>query len=416
MNDKILAPSHFDKMSVQFAMAVFSYDVSNGLKYLVEKHNYSKDLLTTAWFIKTIRRWFDLANSRNPSIALSRQNMEKYEEAITFLQRVISVFKDLKVGSGEKANWKPSQTGVIMATTTLLHLQDVLLGNRGVHFFLTSRGSQDALENTFSVVRLKGALPTPKQVKHALKNISISQFEKEKKNSSYQHAGCDFMADFLTKKKRKAVDDHGSRVGVESHQNDENNSDEEDNPNISIPTSKPNCGVEHVAQNIGSEQDVVFYIAGHCIKRVPQQYVTCNTCVSSLTLHHDDIDHMSNAAVLTILKDWTGKSLIYCKTSVFENVFMRAELIFRKFVSNGQMNGCGIKARLVRSFGDPEVSGIPGCHKIVLSLVKQYFKTRLHCYGKQEKEKALTTLKKKRSGHERSSKSLQMRKSVSNLS
>ena len=43
-----VSSEHFDKMNVGSAMHLFSKSVSAGLKYLVEKEGYSRDMLTTA--------------------------------------------------------------------------------------------------------------------------------------------------------------------------------------------------------------------------------------------------------------------------------------------------------------------------------------------------------------------------------
>lgn len=414
LNEKILNPSHFDKMSVASAMALWSAEVSQGIKYLVAKHGYSRSMLTTSWFIETVHHWFELANSRNPSSALSLKHINKYNEAIVFLRKVIDLFKNLKISKNGKISWKPIQTGVIMATTTLLRLQEELVQGRRLIYFLTSRVSQDALENTFSVVRLKCPLPSAKQVRYALKNISISQFSKEQRNSSYEYADSDFLADFL---KKRPKSEETPSVDMEMESDDElfqemsvsvtsEENDSIDNDNL-IPTTKPNSSVSTCG-----EDDIVFYIAGNTIRRVQQQYKTCKDCYSALM---DDPSSTCNASSLTSLKDFTGKSLVYCKTIVFENVFKRAEAVFQNFATTNQLKGPNVKARLLAKCGQVVIEEIPDCHCIIQSLFKQYLKTRLFSHGKRETEKILSQLKAQRARHERSSKTLEMRKCVDNM-
>jgi hypothetical protein len=49
------------------------------------------------------------------------------------------------------------------------------------------------------------------------------------------------------------------------------------------------------------------------------------------------------------------------------------------------------------------------------SLVKQFYKFRLHTFAKQERDRRRNTIAAKRSGGERASKSMQMRKSVETI-
>ena len=125
-------------------------------------------------------------------VALSRLNPDKYQEAVSFLRSVISVFKSMKIG--ERGDWKPVQSGVLMATTSVLDIQEELL-NDGYQFLLTSRLTQDCLENLFSVVRLKNSVPS-----FQMCNISIAQFLKPPggNHGNYQEDDREFAVDFLS--------------------------------------------------------------------------------------------------------------------------------------------------------------------------------------------------------------------------
>ncbi|KAJ4949703.1 hypothetical protein JOQ06_021212 [Pogonophryne albipinna] len=120
-----IEPSHFDKMKVGLALNVFSKATSAGLKYMVQQENRPLSYLTTAWFLEQVDRWFDLMSSRHPITALSRLKMEEYQKAITVLQNIVHLFRGIKIG--QKGGWKPVQTGVIMATTSMLAIQEEML-------------------------------------------------------------------------------------------------------------------------------------------------------------------------------------------------------------------------------------------------------------------------------------------------
>ena len=171
LND--LDPAHFQKMNVGKALRFISRATSAALIYLVEAHGFPDEFKTTAWFLETARKWFDLISSRTSQMALSKFSMEKYDESISLLQDVIELFLNIKIG--DKGSWKPIQTGIVTTTKSVLGLQDLLLNKKDMKFVMTSRFSQDALENLFGQVRFKNPVPTAKEFKTNLRVITVAQ-------------------------------------------------------------------------------------------------------------------------------------------------------------------------------------------------------------------------------------------------
>ena len=64
LNDDILQPNHFNKMKVKNATAIFSHTNASALQYLVQVGGFNSEILTTAWFLGVINKWFDLISSR----------------------------------------------------------------------------------------------------------------------------------------------------------------------------------------------------------------------------------------------------------------------------------------------------------------------------------------------------------------
>ena len=99
-----------------------------------------------------------------------------------FLKQVIELFMNVKIGI--KGAWKPIQTGVVTTRKSLLGLQDLLLDRKGVSFSMTSRFSQDDLENLFSI-----------------QDESTCHYDcivsHRKKKSNYQNDKSDYLTDFL---------------------------------------------------------------------------------------------------------------------------------------------------------------------------------------------------------------------------
>lgn len=170
-------------------------DTVSDYNIYIKKLSLSDSILTTAWFLACCNHWFDLISSRHPVLALSYLNRAKHDEAVKFLESFIDLAKSMEIGS--KKIWKPVQTGIILSTMSVLELQKELLDD-GHAFLLTSRFTQDCLENLFSSVWLRNPVQTPLEFKFALKIISISQFLKVSSVGSYQEDDSEYLAEFLS--------------------------------------------------------------------------------------------------------------------------------------------------------------------------------------------------------------------------
>lgn len=70
------------------------------------------------------------------SIGLSKMKLNVYEQTIKCLQNFI---KMITLEVGIKRSWKLSQSDSILATSSILDLQDIFLNEKEFHFLLTSR-------------------------------------------------------------------------------------------------------------------------------------------------------------------------------------------------------------------------------------------------------------------------------------
>ena len=188
-------PNHFDKMKVSKSKNILSTDVSASLQYLVENEGYHSSYNTTAWFVKQVAKWFALMTSRNPTVALSKFNSEKYLETLQFLRDFMDMFRRIKIGV--KGIWKPCQTGVLLSTQSILDLQDLFLNKKNYKFLLTARFSQDCLENLFSCLRSIQPIPNALQFKTNLKLVCIAQYLKNSSNTNYDQDDREFLGDLL---------------------------------------------------------------------------------------------------------------------------------------------------------------------------------------------------------------------------
>ena len=250
LTKKCIDPSHFDKMNVGIALNLFSNSVSATLTYLVQRRGRDKAYLTTAWFIGVVNKWFDLMSSRSIMMALSKYHVKQYSSAMEFLQSVIELFGTLEIG--KKGHWKPVQTGVIMSTTSVVHLSRHVLSTNKLDFLLTSRLTQDCLENLFSCVRHKNPVPTCREFKHALKVISVAQYLKPTKRSSYQDDDQQFLGELLPAEVRM--------------------------PEVEPELSMPDVNLASLESLTEDDEVSLFYLAGYCLQSLRKQKQICNNC------------------------------------------------------------------------------------------------------------------------------------------
>lgn len=202
-SEDLQKPNHFDKMKISKAANIVSTDASASLQFLVDHENYHSSFKTTAWFIQQVAKWFTLMTSRSPVVALSKFNLEKYNKTIQFLHDFMDMFKNIKIGS--KGTWKPCQAGVLLATKSIIDLQNIFLNEKSYKFLLTGRFSQDCLENLFSCIRSVQPIPNSLQFKCNLKLVCVAQFLKNVSNSSNDQDDREFLGDILDFSKVKPV-------------------------------------------------------------------------------------------------------------------------------------------------------------------------------------------------------------------
>lgn len=192
-------------------------------------------------------------SSRHPVLALSKVQPEKYAEAVNFLRGIIRVFQTIKIG--RRADWKPIQTGVILSTCSVLDIAEELL-DTGNKFLLTSRLTQDCLENLFSLVRIRKPVPTPLEFKYALKMIRTAQFFTLPRTGSYEEDEGEFLADYFN---------HEPILPSDSTATDINFLDDNDQE-LSVV-----------------EQDSLYNLIGYCIHSIRNTEKTCEKCLQEVT-------------------------------------------------------------------------------------------------------------------------------------
>ncbi len=345
-----IEPSHFEKMKVGPALNVFSKATSAGLKYMVQQENRPLSYLTTAWFLEQVDHWFDLMSSHHPITALSRVKMEEYEKAIIFLQDIIHLFHGMKIG--HKGVWKPVQKGVIMATKSVLGIQEEML-TRGHRFVLTSRFTQDCLENTFSCVRSKNPIPTPVEFHHALRIISVGQFLTTIRSGNYQEDDSSFLADFLdTVEKNVTPSVRVEQLMVE---------------NRTAPDLTK------------TEKCILLHLAGYIVHKLIRFASICGKCKTA-TQHTDDNPAGDNS-ILVNLKEFKAGALCRPSQEAYD-LTQQIEKLFRTKTSSYLMelpNAVDVLEKEAQSLS----SRLPTCCEVQEKISKRFIRLRLRIEAKK---------------------------------
>lgn len=345
-----IEPSHFEKMKVGPALNVFSKATSAGLKYMVQQENRPLTYMTTAWLLEQVDHWFDLMSSRHPITALSRIKMEEYKKAITFLQDFVHLFRGMKIG--EKGGWKPVQTGVIMATTTILAIQEEML-NQGHRCVLTSRFTQDCLENTFSCVRSKNPVPTPVEFHHALRIISVGQFLTTIRSGSYQEDDNTFLADFLDTVEQNVT----PSVRVEQL--------------MTVNRTAPDL--------TKTEKCILFHLAGYIIHKVIKFASICGKC--KIAIEHNDDSPATENSTLVDLKEFKAGALCRPSQEAYDYIH-KIEELFRTRTGSSFMefpDAVGVLEQEAQALS----SRLPSCCEVKEKIIKRFIRLRLRIEAKK---------------------------------
>ncbi|XP_031335055.1 uncharacterized protein LOC116164931 [Photinus pyralis] len=365
LKDYMFQPGHFEKMDINTAYALFHNDTAAAITYYIAIGALHNNCATTAWFCKQIYRWFSIITSRSSKLGLSENNPEVYEEALTFLKQFMDIIYNITIDKGE---WKPFQSGIVLATQTSLDLQDHYLRVHGFRFVLLGRLTQDALENLFSVIRSRTPVPGPHEFKVALRLITLSQYECQIVRGNYFTDNRSHLINYCKEKP--------------------NHSEDQDQVEI-FSCSEIKLDEDELVLNEAVKQSL-YYLLGSVIFSLKKKK-KCSKCIESITVMSSNLnDHIIK---LTQLKEYKENVLLFPKVQLFDYILI-AETFFRK------------QARIIRK---PKT-----CHSnIIDDIVSLYFRTRFFLALKNHNDVEMKKINV--TENTRSSRSVAMRALVKNV-
>lgn len=339
------------------SLAVFSHSTASALRYMVEVHGWDKEVLTTAWFLDQVNRWFDLMSSRSPTMALSLLDATKHADAVDFLNTFKHMIETAQIGGG---SFKPVQAGIIMSTTSMLQIQHRLLNEEGYRFILTSRFTQDSLENFFSTVRQRNSIPTPCEFKSALRIITLAQYLRHSKHSSY------------------ADDEDSFYLG-----------DLSDYTQSPCTPTQGEADCNEVRLNHEASEAASFeYYAGYLVSRVLKNNLTCETCAQAVQT--SQTSQQDRDGGLVVLKEYKQGSLTHPSEKAVKLMEICETVFLAKIPTLVHQSQISDKlASLIKQAASTVC--LPDCHHIKEKLIARFIHARLHLFAKEQTGKEIST-------------------------
>ncbi|XP_055535309.1 uncharacterized protein LOC129724430 isoform X2 [Wyeomyia smithii] len=264
--------SNFDKMKVINSTKYANHGVAAALR-IFGAETGRKDVLTIAFLIDQIANWFTYMTTRSIQLAFSYRNETAYQKLISFFDSFRSIIFNCKVGA--KGWRKPWQSAVVMATDSMIRIQEFLLSHKGFDFFLGGRLTQDCVENVFSQLRSRQMRPNALQIKDSLKLLAVSQYLNDIAETSYEWDNSKWLLEFSKKA--------GSNRTLGAKRELKDNKIEQ---SVNVH-KKYQCDEDDIIEECDTlcyrscEQKVVYNVAGMIMHKIPEHSRVCMKCLRS---------------------------------------------------------------------------------------------------------------------------------------
>ena len=354
-----LQVSGYKKMRVSPAQNVCSEEVATGLRMVQYHHSPppGMNMLTTAYAMDMLGKWYSFASSRSSKLALSLGNPQAYQEAIKFLEEFMELISGLTFVCQSGNQQKPIQAGVRMWTAGILFLAKYYLEDVKLHFFLCGRISSDCIENYFSQMRRRHPCPTGLEFQRGFKALLILQHTKPSKHGNHSEDDTDWYTS-LKDVKAMALD------------------------KVDLDAESEECVIllgDKVVKEF-SQENGLAYVVGYFLKKTicTKSASACVKCQEVLTTDQATMDFQT----LIANKEYVQGKLILPSLVAYKT--------FSFCESSFNLNVEKIKTGDIKEeeFVDSLVKAIPGiqpefpkCH--LKQLVKRFVKIRLHFWLEQ---------------------------------
>ncbi|XP_052131481.1 uncharacterized protein LOC113214366 isoform X6 [Frankliniella occidentalis] len=313
---------HFTKLNVGATRAVFNNSTGVGLKHMAKVHN-DPSYYTTAWFVEQMNVFFELVTCRSRGLAISTRNPHAFEKALGLIDLMDRIFTGLRIG--QKGEWKPCQRGMRVLCESYCQLITYFLEERNYSFLMLGRFTSDCIENIFSLVRFRQAVPNAQAFLHCLKVVTLAQISESIKGSSYDYEESVTLSD-----KYDFLEEARARYFERAERDFFNSVDELSQNPVRHMTPADFASMDD------TEKLVLYDMAGSTMAGLLSSRMTfCDKCVESAR-HKDSNPHPCSS--VTDMKEFTffkekndnSKKLFYVSDDVFRAILC-AETTFRMY-------------------------------------------------------------------------------------
>lgn len=175
LTQKVIEPTHFDKMREKVNDVVFSQDVIDAIK----DQNQGEKENCTAFVLKCFNKFHHITYSKGWSI----ENRDAYESDLKFLEFIHKeFFPNIKFVANEGRNtFKRSLYAAITSTKTLIDLSKYLFA-QGCPNVVPAYLLSNSIENLFSLAVARSKKQNAVQMKNTFKTITLSNHQEELTN------------------------------------------------------------------------------------------------------------------------------------------------------------------------------------------------------------------------------------------
>ena len=353
-------------MDVGTAMKLFHKDTSNAILWLIENFGWDEKYKTTAHYIFHVAHWYDIMSCRGRELAFDKKNPGRRKLLVDFLVDFMIFFARIKIHSNQHAMF-PFQKGLLLATKTILWLQEEVLKNDAVEFFCAGRVLCDVIESHHGQLRLKQINPTPREVKRFTKLIIMSLFLHRVNKGSYGDDDSEFLTEFKDFKKlqEELIDDPEEKEDIEHFEDVKFN-----------PGDFDSWRMDQMDQF--AEASALSYYGGYVLYKTN----LCKTCKSKLVFKVTQ-DAVNDQAVnnLIVEKEWRIGSLTR-PTKLANVLFHTIEGLF-KCNRHLYLEKYDIQTSLVDFLTKhikANVEDVPHC--CLEKIINRFMRGRLHFWAK----------------------------------
>lgn len=258
------------------------------------------------------------------------------------------------------------QRGIVITTKSVIDLTQYLITHKSFKFVLTSRFTQDCIENLFSQIRQKNVVPNPLQFKNDLKLISIAMFMKYVNNSNYENDDQEYLSGFIEylsgKQQNKFV------------------ADSNNNNNLTNIDTIPPYKKDSIKKLTTVDLNSLYNIAGYILRSITKMCKTCINCIKSV---QSKTSLQYSFTKFVQFKCYNKNSLFFVNIKTFK-VFILLEKMFRHYSKYFDTKNINWKNYLIFKFSRVPSDHIKNCHELFLKIIKRFVIFRLRILNKKD--------------------------------